>query len=206
MKKTLLCLLASLALFSTVSAQHYERNIIGIRGGLDMSKISMKVDDGTMELAPLRTSFHIGVTDQLLLVRDTPLYLEAGLMLHNKGYSSDLSKLRLMYLQIPVMLNYHFDLGFGFQAIPFAGFYYGLGVHGKMVRDTTQGELKTDVFGSDHELSRSDFGARIGIGFTYRHFYLGVGYEGGFVNYRHNDVDGIMMRNRTWTLSVGYNF
>lgn len=206
MKKTLLCLLASLAFVATASAQHYQRNIIGIRAGLDMSKVSMKVDDGTMELAPLRTSFHVGVTDQILLVRDTPLYLEAGLMLHNKGYSSDLSKLRLMYLQVPVMLNYHFDLGFGFRAIPFVGFYYGLGVHGKLVRDTAQGELKTDVFGSDRELSRSDFGARIGVGFTYKNIYLGVGYEGGFVNYRHNDVDGIMMRNRTWTLSVGYNF
>ncbi|HJA98138.1 MAG TPA: porin family protein [Candidatus Alistipes avicola] len=206
MKKTLLCLLASLALFSTVSAQHYERNIIGIRAGLDMSKVSMKVNDGTMRLAPLRTSFHIGVTDQLLLVRDTPLYLEAGLMLHNKGFSSNQDKLRLMYLQIPVMLNYHFDLGFGFKAIPFVGFYYGLGVHGKMIQKTEIGELKTDVFGSDRALSRSDFGARIGVGFSYRNFYLGVGYEGGFVNFRHNDVDGIMMRNRTWTLSVGYNF
>ena len=86
MKKLLLCLLAITAAISTAWAQTPKKNIFGLRVGMDMSKISI-LDTGSGEkyLSELRTSFNIGLTDQVRLLNDKPFYFQFGLMLHNKG-------------------------------------------------------------------------------------------------------------------------
>lgn len=73
MKKLLLCLLAITAAVFTTWAQTPKKNIFGLRVGLDMSKISL-LDTGTGEkyLSELRTSFNIGLTDQVRLLNDKP--------------------------------------------------------------------------------------------------------------------------------------
>ena len=85
MKKLLLCLLAITAAISTAWAQTPKKNIFGLRVGMDMSKISI-LDTGSGEkyLSELRTSFNIGLTDQVRLLNDKPFYFQFGLMLHNK--------------------------------------------------------------------------------------------------------------------------
>ena len=119
MKKILLCLLAITAAVFTTWAQTPKKNIFGLRVGLDMSKISL-LDTGTGEkyLSELRTSFNIGLTDQVRLLNDKPFYFQFGLMLHNKGGKvqatdggSDIElSLNAMYLELPVMLNHHIRL------------------------------------------------------------------------------------------------
>ena len=137
MKKLLLCLLAITAAISTAWAQTPKKNIFGLRVGMDMSKISI-LDTGSGEkyLSELRTSFNIGLTDQVRLLNDKPFYFQFGLMLHNKGGKvqatdggSDIElSLNAMYLELPVMLNYHIRLAPKVAVIPFAGFYGSLGV------------------------------------------------------------------------------
>ena len=119
MKKLFLCLLAITAAISTAWAQTPKKNIFGLRVGMDMSKISI-LDTGSGEkyLSELRTSFNIGLTDQIRLLNDKPFYFQFGLMLHNKGGKvqatdggSDIElSLNAMYLELPVMLNYHIRL------------------------------------------------------------------------------------------------
>ena len=65
----------------------------------------------------------MGVSDRILLSRRYPLYLETGLYLSNKGVKPDIAyedvpgtsqirpRVALMYLQLPVMIAYHFRLG-----------------------------------------------------------------------------------------------
>ena len=144
MKKLLLCLLAITAAISTAWAQTPKKNIFGLRVGMDMSKISI-LDTGSGEkyLSELRTSFNIGLTDQVRLLNDKPFYFQFGLMLHNKGGKvqatdggSDIElSLNAMYLELPVMLNYHIRLAPKVAVIPFAGFYGSLGVDGKQSFD-----------------------------------------------------------------------
>ena len=132
MKKLLLCLLAITAAISTAWAQTPKKNIFGLRVGMDMSKISI-LDTGSGEkyLSELRTSFNIGLTDQVRLLNDKPFYFQFGLMLHNKGGKvqatdggSDIElSLNAMYLELPVMLNYHIRLAPKVAVIPFAGFF-----------------------------------------------------------------------------------
>ena len=85
---------------------------------------------GEKYLSELRTSFNIGLTDQIRLLNDKPFYFQFGLMLHNKGGKvqatdggSDIElSLNAMYLELPVMLNYHIRLAPKVAVIPFAGF------------------------------------------------------------------------------------
>ena len=52
---------------------------------------------------------------------------------------------------------------------------------------------------------RGDFGWRIGIGLSIHSVYIGASYGGGFLNIAQED-DTSKFRNRSWSLSVGYDF
>lgn len=196
MKKLFLCLLAITAAISTAWAQTPKKNIFGLRVGMDMSKISI-LDTGSGEkyLSELRTSFNI------------------GLMLHNKGGKvqatdggSDIElSLNAMYLELPVMLNYHIRLAPKVAVIPFAGFYGSLGVDGKQSFDDLGLEIQQNLFGKNKMFQRGDFGGRIGIGLSIHSVYIGASYGGGFLNIAQED-DTSKFRNRSWSLSVGYDF
>ena len=98
-----------------------------------------------------------------------------------------------MYLEVPVVLNYHIRVGHEIHIIPFAGLYYGLGLHGIYHDETPEGCLDEDVklFGEMRELKRSDFGARLGIGISRHNIYLGAAYEGGFLNLKKINRSGV---------------
>ena len=183
MKKLFLCLLAITAAISTAWAQTPKKNIFGLRVGMDMSKISI-LDTGSGEkyLSELRTSFNIGLTDQIRLLNDKPFYFQFGLMLHNKGGKvqatdggSDIElSLNAMYLELPVMLNYHIRLAPKVAVIPFAGFYGSLGVDGKQSFDDLGLEIQQNLFGKNKMFQRGDFGGRIGIGLSIHSVYIGA--------------------------------
>ena len=157
--------------------------------------------------------FNIGLTDQIRLLNDKPFYFQFGLMLHNKGGKvqatdggSDIElSLNAMYLELPVMLNYHIRLAPKVAVIPFAGFYGSLGVDGKQSFDDLGLEIQQNLFGKNKMFQRGDFGGRIGIGLSIHSVYIGASYGGGFLNIAQED-DTSKFRNRSWSLSVGYDF
>ena len=99
-----------LLVFATVAtAQQYRTNIFGIRAGYSLSDM-------------------------------TGNYLETGLYLSNKGVKLDIAyedvpgtsqirpRVALMYLQLPVMIAYHFRLGRATTLQPFVGGYHSVGI------------------------------------------------------------------------------
>lgn len=76
MKKYTLLLLV-LLLTGNARAQQYEKNILGVRAGLNVSKLTVSVEDMRISTG-WRTGFHFAVSDQVLLTRRLPLYLETG--------------------------------------------------------------------------------------------------------------------------------
>ena len=153
------------------------------------------------------------MADQIRLLNDKPFYFQFGLMLHNKGGKvqatdggSDIElSLNAMYLELPVMLNYHIRLAPKVAVIPFAGFYGSLGVDGKQSFDDLGLEIQQNLFGKNKMFQRGDFGGRIGIGLSIHSVYIGASYGGGFLNIAQED-DTSKFRNRSWSLSVGYDF
>ena len=179
---------------------------------MDMSKISI-LDTGSGEkyLSELRTSFNIGLTDQIRLLNDKPFYFQFGLMLHNKGGELNGLKLKLMYLEFPVGLNYHLKLSRKVAFVPFVGIYYGVGIRGKGIIGDGHNIYQTheyDVFDRDVLLNRSDFGLRLGLGLCLGKFQIGISYDGSIANIYNKDSRYSLndkIHNRTWSLSIGVN-
>ena len=156
MKKVLL-IMAAILLANAVSAQNYEKNILGVRAGLNLSSYSISAGGASIS-TDSRASFHVAVTDQILLCNKLPFYLETGLAFSSRGGKVDGVSFRPSYLQIPVLVNYHFNIKDIVTIQPFAGLYYGLGIGGKV----KVGDEKGDIFGDEGGLKRSDLGVRLG--------------------------------------------
>lgn len=124
MKKVLL-IMAAILLANAVSAQNYEKNILGVRAGLNLSSYSISAGGASIS-TDSRASFHVAVTDQILLCNKLPFYLETGLAFSSRGGKVDGVSFRPSYLQIPVLVNYHFNIKDIVTIQPFAGLYYGL--------------------------------------------------------------------------------
>ena len=188
-------------LANAASAQNHEKNILGVRAGLNLSSYSISAGGASIS-TDSRAAFHVAVVDQILLCNRLPFYLETGLAFSSRGGKVDGASFRPSYLQIPVLVNYHFNIKDIVTIQPFAGLYYGFGIGGKM----KAGGEKGDIFGDEGGLKRSDLGVRLGTGVVWKRIYFGLGYDIGCLNLiKESDGEGTM-RNNCFTISVGYNF
>lgn len=202
--KKILAILAVLLLTDAALAQNFEKNIFGIRAGLNLSSLSASIE-GLSVSTSSRTGFFVAVSDQILLSSGLPLYLETGLGISSRGGKADEMTMRPLYLQIPLLINYHIDIRNIVSIQPFAGLYYGLGIAGK----AKGGGEKADIFGEDSGLKRSDLGVRLGAGVGWNRLYFGLSYDIGCLNQLKSKlVEGmdLTLRNSCFTISIGYNF
>ena len=121
MKKIFLALTIML-LANAASAQNHEKNILGVRAGLNLSSYSISAGGASIS-TDSRAAFHVAVVDQILLCNRLPFYLETGLAFSSRGGKVDGASFRPSYLQIPVLVNYHFNIKDIVTIQPFAGLY-----------------------------------------------------------------------------------
>lgn len=232
MKKYALILSVLLLTGARLSAQTHEKNILGVRAGVNIAWMTASSGSASGSTNG-RTGFHISVSDQILLSDKLPFYLETGVDFSSRGgkikvegYDYGPSStttdpvyqdvaLRPMYLQVPLLINYHFDIRNRFTIQPFVGVYYGVGIGGKI----KAGEEKSDMFGGDCRFMRSDFGVRVGVGFVWRRIYFGLNGDLGCLNILKKGASvtardfenipsgsGIKIANNNFAVSIGYNF
>lgn len=209
MKKLFLVLICFAFAVST-SAQ--EKSIFGVRAGLNVA--SMDFSASGVTLSPdSKVSFQLGAAYQYNFLSSLPFYVETGLYFTGRGCKIDNEgetlKANLYYLQVPVLVSYHFDVADAVSIQPYAGVYYGLGVSGKF----KQGDYKTSAFKDDQDipqaLKRSDFGLRFGVGVGFlKRYYAGLGYDLGLMNISKSggEFDGLKTKNGCFYIQVGYNF
>ena len=148
-----------------VRAQRYEKNILGVRAGVNVSTCAISIEDVRINTGS-RAGFHFAVTDQILLHRSLPLYLETGIGFSSRGGRAAAEiygdiynmTMRPFYMQVPLLVNYHFHIRDLLTIQPFAGIYGGVGIRGAM--KTEYGN--EDMFSAPGFLSRMDFGVRAG--------------------------------------------
>ncbi|WP_300106984.1 outer membrane beta-barrel protein [uncultured Alistipes sp.] len=183
-----------------------KRNIVSLRAGLDLSRLSASSSE-LGDKTDYRSSFHVGVIDEILLNKRHPLYLQTGLMLHNKGgKESKNAALELMYLQVPLAVNYHIRLAPKIAVIPSVGLYAAFGVHGKI---RLGNKTYSSLFGPDKVLSYGDFGFQTGLALLFDKFLVGASYQQGLLNmYNHNMAQEAdhKIYNQTWSVSIGFLF
>lgn len=183
MKKFLLVLVgvalfAGSAMAQSRRAPRYEKNIFGVQGGMNISWIGE---------ASSTAGFRVEGTYERLLTRTMPLYLQTGLQITQKGAAGGSA----WYFEVPIMVNYKFQLNRDWSIYPSAGFYTGLGFAGD------------GAFGDEGILKRGDFGMGFSGTAVWRHLTFGLGMEFGFINISKIGGNG---KNCNFFLSVGYRF
>ncbi len=216
MKKLFFALVGVAMVASSAVAQNFEKNIFGVRAGLNVANMSMQ---GLS--ANSRAGFHVAGVYQRLLMDSQPLYFETGLQISQKGFKSEILGEKMsanpLYLEIPVMVNYKFNIKDVVTLYPSVGFYYALGVAGKSKYDFGGMTEKLDLYGKDGGLKRSDFGMRFSATAEWKQFVFSLGYEFGFINVSNESISmsvdeeefaiaPLKMKTGNFFLSVGYNF
>lgn len=213
--KRLFLLLLAVALAGPVAAQRG----FGVRAGLNVSDMTLSAGGASYSFTS-RARFHVGLAYQTPLTRTVPLFFETGLYYTGRGATlgsglfEDMEgkvKLGMHYLQLPVMVGFHLDLG-RVALQPMVGLYYGLGVGGKLTVDGVDDSLdlfkEIEIDGQRGKmLKRSDAGVRFGLNALFGdRFLIGAGYDLGFLNVAHGTTGEGKLRNGSFFLSVGYNF
>lgn len=186
----------------------------GVRAGLNIPTMGEKSKGDAGFDYKSKTGFHVGVITDFSLSKS--FYIQPGLYFTTKGTKMKMDettlKANLSYLQIPVLASYRFDLGGNMKLHINAGPYVGYGIGGKI----KGGGAKIDAFGTADEdsdemkggLKRFDFGLGFGAGVSYDKIYVGLNYDLGLSNIADKDMygDDYKLRNRSFNISVGYNF
>ena len=132
--------------------------------------------------------------------------LQSGLMISSKGFKYKegdwKSKFRPIYLDIPILAAYKFNISDNTKFVINAGPYLAIGLGGKN-KETDEEDVK--LFDKDgYDWKRFDLGIQYGIGLELSDRYLiNLTGQNGFIS----PVDGgDDPKNMTFTIGVGYRF
>jgi hypothetical protein len=171
-----------LLLIKSAFAQHVE---YGIKGGVNFSTIS---DDAA---ADTKTGFHLGGLAHIHLTR--AFAVQPEIVYSTQGAEYNNGKLRLNYINVPVLGQYMFGNGFRLQTGPQVGIL--------ATSEFKSGHTETDV----ENYRRADFGWTFGAGYLTR---MGVGidarYNLGLTDVVKNNPNDL--HNRVWQVGLFYQF
>lgn len=146
------------------------------------------------------------------------LSLQAGLNYSMKGYQGTFVfpdspvdvKVRLHYLDLPILLNNRFKLSDTFNAFVNVGPYVAYGLSGKVTTKDESGDSTTlgiNLFRKQKKMSPLypvDFGVQVGAGVEVSRIMFGIGTQYGLAKLAKEDKDNA--KNISFYASVGYRF
>lgn len=136
--------------------------------------------------------------------------LQSGLMISSKGwkYKEEGEKMtfRPIYLDIPILAAYKFNISDNTKFVINAGPYLAFGLGGK----AKYGDVDYKLFKSDEgDWKRFDLGIQYGIGLELSdHYLINLTGQNGFISpFDYPDgYDGDKPKNMTFSIGVGYRF
>ena len=174
----------------------------GIRGGLNVSSMSLK-EDGDLKS---RAGFNAGMSVDFPILES--FYLQSGLYYTVKGYKQEdgdwEEKVNIGYLEIPILASYRYNFSDAAQWQFNFGPYFAVGLNGNDKEKDGRREYEKKWYDYD-DTKRFDMGLQIGTGIVLaKHYYVGVAYEFGLLS-QVKDSDGYW-KNRNFMVNVGYQF
>lgn len=207
MKKFLTLSVAAVLAVGTLGAQ--TTGPWGIRAGLNVTDMVFK--DGGAKVTPgTRAGYHVGASYRWDMPVSLPFALETGLMLTSKGARNSEAGVKatykMLYLELPLTVSYRFDIRNVVSIKPFFGFYYDLGLSGRLKVKEGGKKESVDIFSGEYQmLKRSDFGLKFGAEVGWRAYSLGLAYEPSLMNIG-KDSGTLKVRNHCFMITLGYNF
>ena len=166
----------------------------GLKGGINLAKLTNQTE------ADWRLGFHAGLLSHIHV---TPAFsLQPEVVYSSQGAEYELStgenlKLKLNYVNIPLLLQYNFDNGFRLQGGPQIGFLTG-------VADKV-GDVEINSVDSD-DFNTVDFSIPLGISYlSYSGFGVDARYNLGVTDVLKNN-SGNAVRNSVFQFGLFYLF
>ena len=125
------------------------------------------------------------------------------------GYNVDVEETYSpIYVQIPILAAYRFNISNDWNLTLKAGPYCAYGITGDVTAkasiDGLSDSESQDMF-SDLDAKRFDAGVDVGVDFEYHRFVFGLEYERGFISFAPSDAD-VKIYNQAAYVTVGYKF
>lgn len=206
MKKVILC--GAIALFGFLSANAQEVKF-GVKAGVNLATIGGDVED-----ADGRTSFHVGGVAEIMIsdkfsVQPELLYSAQGLQ---SEYSETImgselkfeEKLKLDYINLPIMAKFYVAEGLSIEAGPQVGFLISAESE---VEASYQGESENETDDVKDAFKSIDFAAGIGLGYKLDSgLNFSARYTLGLANIAEDAGDDSSIQNNVLQVSLGYMF
>jgi len=187
MKKTFCTLSAVILIACAVAAQQTH---FGLKGGVNFS--SVEIDDG--DDYESKTGIHLGGLAHIHITRHFALQPELVFSMQGGEDESENMKLKLNYINIPLLAQYMTNEGFRLQTGPQLGILASA--------KSKFGDVEID---SDNDVSSVDFSWTFGAGYLFRSgFGIDARYNLGISNI--SDDESFEARNRVFQLGVFYQF
>jgi len=190
MKFYLSVAVSTILMMGTVKAQHVN---IGVKAGLNLYTIN---SDNNTDF-DTKAGFHAGLIGHIHISRQFALQPELIYSAQGAKYTVDgvEAKIKLGYINVPVMFQYMFDNGFRLQAGPQVGFL----INAKAVTNNVSTDIKDN-------LNTIDFALGAGVGYVNPASGLGIDarYNLGLSNI--NDNSAVKSTNRGFQIGVFYLF
>ncbi len=186
--KRILCTLSVIVLITgAVAAQQTH---FGLKGGVNVS--SIEIDDG--EDYESKTGVHLGGLAHIHITRHFAVQPELVFSMQGGEDESENMKLKLNYINIPLLAQYMTNEGFRLQTGPQLGILTSA--------ESKFGDLEVD---SDDDVSTADFSWVFGAGYLFRSgFGIDARYNLGISNI--SDDESFEARNRVFQVGVFYQF
>lgn len=173
-----------------LSAAFSQNTHFGVKAGVNLS--SVKVSDG--EDYDSKTGFHVGGLAHIHISQHFAVQPELVFSTQGGQDEGEDFKLKLNYINVPILAQYMFNDGFRLHTGPQLGFLVGA--------KTKEGDVEIDV---DDQIQSFDFGWTFGGSYiAKRGFGVDVRYNLGISNI--SDNDGFEAKNRVFQLGVFYQF
>lgn len=176
------------------------------------AKVGMSMTNLTGDMdGDMKIGYNVGVGMDYAFSEDWSL--QSGLNFTGKGAKDEGVKVKMNYVELPILAAYKFALGENMKFVVNAGPYLAVGLGGKMTVDGEDGgsvKLFSKEDGAEEALmKRFDLGIQYGIGLEVGEHYL-VNFTGqnGFINPLNDKVWGeeLSTKNMAFSISVGYRF
>ena len=164
MKKIFSLALGAMLLGGSAFAQHSGQKVsFGLKAGLNVSNLHYSVDQAVESKTKL--GFNAGALAHIHLAPQLALQPEVYYSSQGAKYkiANVDGKVKLGYINVPVMVQYMFDNGFRLQAGPQVGFLINA--------ERELGSTKTDI---KDNLKTVDFGATAGVSYVHPSTGLGI--------------------------------
>ncbi len=176
MKKLVLAGMLSFAFISFTKAQTLSPSV-GIKGGLNFTNLYTEdVDDNNV-----LSSFNAGLYANLPLAPSVSIQPEINFsrkgseLVYDNAFASGTTKLKLNYLEIPVLLKLNVTPNFNIHFGPYAAYL----LDGKATNESSNSSFNFEENINNDDLNKWDYGLSGGIGFDFASTSLGIRYNYG---------------------------